>query len=71
MGQTQKSIKIIIAALFLVFWGALPFAARAANLYFSPQSGSYAVGSTLAVNIYVSSPDQAMNAASGIISFPT
>ena len=40
-------------------------------MYFSPSSGSYIVGSTLSVSVYVSSADQAMNAASGVISFPT
>lgn len=39
-------------------------------MYFSPSSGSYAVGSPVTVNVYVSSADQAMNAASSVISFP-
>ncbi|MBU2544615.1 hypothetical protein KJ618_04070 [Patescibacteria group bacterium] len=39
-------------------------------MYFSPSSGTYAIGSTLSVSVYVSSADQAMNAASGVISFP-
>jgi hypothetical protein len=48
----------------------LPAATQAAQLYFSPSSGSYYVGQTFSVGVYVSTPDQAMNAASGIISFP-
>ena len=48
----------------------LPLVAEAATLYFSPSSGAYTVGGTLSVNVYVSSADQAMNAASGVISFP-
>lgn len=45
-------------------------AASAATLYFSPSSESYTVGSAFSVSVYVSSADQAMNAASGVISFP-
>ena len=44
--------------------------AVAANLYLSPSSGSYLVGKTFSVSVFVSSSDQAINAASGIISFP-
>lgn len=42
----------------------------AASLYFSPSSGLYEVGKTFSVSLYVSSADEAMNAASGVISFP-
>ena len=62
---------MVITGLLFAIFCALPFVTHAANLSFSPQSGSYAVGSTLVVTIYVSSPDQAINAASGIISFPS
>lgn len=44
--------------------------AEAASLYFSPAAGSYTLGQSFDVAIYASSPDQAMNAVSGIISFP-
>jgi len=44
--------------------------AQAATLYFSPASGEYATGKAFSVSVYVSSPDQAMNAAAGTISFP-
>jgi len=44
---------------------------NAASLYFSPSTGSYNIGQTFSVSVYVSSTDQAMNAASGIISFPS
>ncbi len=44
--------------------------AQAATLSFFPSSGDYIVDQTLSVSIRVSSADQAMNAASGIISFP-
>lgn len=55
--------------LMLAFLGFADNAA-AATLYLSPSSGSYAVGDTLSVGIYVSSADQTMNAVSGVISFP-
>ena len=47
-----------------------PLSAHAATLNFSPPSGSYGVGSTFSVNVTVESVDQAMNAASGVVSFP-
>jgi hypothetical protein len=62
-----KTKKIII---FLLITLIFPFYANAASLYFSPSSGSYDTGSILSLNVYVSSSDQAMNAASGVISFP-
>ncbi|MFN3301694.1 MAG: hypothetical protein ACK413_01525 [Patescibacteria group bacterium] len=43
--------------------------AQAATLYFSPSSGSYNVDQTFSVSIYVSSPDQAINAVSGTVVF--
>lgn len=56
----------ILIFIFCVFSNA-----NAASLYFSPSSGSHFVGQTFSVNVYVSSPDQSMNAASGVISFPS
>src|SRR3989338_9059734 len=47
-----------------------PLSTYAATLNFSPPSGSYGVGSTFSVNVYVESSNQAMNAASGVVSFP-
>ncbi len=44
--------------------------AMAADFYLSPNSNSYSVGQTFSVTVYVSSPQQALNAVSGIISFP-
>jgi len=43
---------------------------KAASLYFSPSSGSYSVGRSFTVSVYLSSPDQAINAVSGTITFP-
>ena len=56
--------------VFIALFSLCPLAAFAANLSFSPSSGSYNVGSTFSVSVYTSSTDQAMNAASGVISFP-
>ncbi len=67
--EKAEKIKFLTSFVFaVVFLIALP--TQAATLYFSPSSGSYEVGKTFSVSIYVSSADQAMNAASGIISFP-
>jgi len=71
MEKTQK-IKFIASLVFTaVVFAVLPTVASAATLYFSPSSGEYAVGKTFSVSVYVSSADQAMNAASGVISFPS
>ena len=48
----------------------VPLSAQAATLNFSPPSGTYNVGTTFSVNVSVESTDQAMNAASGVVSFP-
>lgn len=64
----DKIKKILILLLFIFIF---PVSASAADLYLSPNSGSYDIGKTFSVSIYVSSPDQAMNAASGVINFST
>ena len=65
--QTQK-FRVGLALLFGVSLALLPFVAAAATLYFTPSSGT--VGQTFSIAVYVSSAEQAMNAASGIVSFP-
>jgi len=50
-----------LLGLVLVF--AFPFVVRAATVYFSPSSGSYAVGQQFSVKVLVSSTDELMNAA--------
>ena len=71
MEKTQKIKFIVSLVLAAAIFAALPAVASAANVYFSPSSGSYAVGSTHTLAVYVSSADQTMNAASGVISFPS
>src|SRR3989338_4922163 len=72
MEEIFKKIKSLLigGALLFVIFGILPVTAQAATLYFSPSSGTHAVGTTFTASVYVSSADQAMNAASGVISFP-
>ena len=71
MEKKQKIKFLILFALASVFFIIWPALAQAASLYFSPSSGTYSVGSAFSVSVYVSSADQAMNAASGVISFPS
>ncbi len=84
MEKTKKRVGIETARTYsryatLLLWGSfltlflmcsLTPTASAATLYLSPTTGSYAVGSTFTVSVYVSSPDQSENAVSGTISFP-
>lgn len=70
---TNGRVKLFSATFILLV--ALFFAgsqtAEAASLYLSPLSGSYEIGSRFSTSVLVSSSDQSMNAASGVISFPT
>jgi hypothetical protein len=75
MEETKTKIKLLIGRIFLGpillvgFFLFLPLSAQAANLYLSPSSGAYNVGQSFSVNVFVSSADESMNAASGVISF--
>ena len=74
--RTRNNTKamLLISCLFVsvfVWFGVLSGVAQAATLYFSPSSGTHAIGASFTVSVYVSSADQAMNAASGVISFPS
>lgn len=63
--------KVIPAALF--FCAAIfsfPGVSYAASLYFSPSAGSRELSQSFTVRVYVSSAEQAMNAVSGVVSFP-
>ena len=59
---------LYILIVFLSF--LLPCVSEAASLSFSPPSSSHAVGGTFSIGVYVGTSDQAMNAASGVVSFP-
>ena len=68
MNRNIKTLFFAGLAILLAF--ALAKSVHAASLYFSPSIGSYNVREQFSVSVYVSSADQAMNAASGIITFP-
>lgn len=55
--------------LFVLFF-LLPTQTWAADLSIAPDSGSYSVGKTFPVNVYVSS-NESINAVSGTLTFPT
>jgi hypothetical protein len=61
----------IFACFFLSLFIFLPKKVSAASLFVSPNSKTVTVGQSISANITVSSSDQAMNAVSGRISFPT
>jgi hypothetical protein len=73
LGMREAPRKSILSSLILIlcfsFFILAPTAQAASTLYFSPAAGSYTVGDTFAVAVFVSSAEQAMNAASGIVSF--
>lgn len=66
------SNKICAGVLTVCFFVAafMPFSVSAATLSLSPASGSYGVGGIFTVQVVVSSIDQALNAVSGVLSFP-
>jgi len=68
----QKIIRarVFVALAVLLVWFSGASIAHAASLYITPSNGAYNVGQTFSAGVYVSSQDQTMNAASGIISFP-
>jgi len=72
MALSKNKTTLILCILVFVFvlFNTDAQSAQAASLYFYPSSGSYSIGRTLTASVYVSSSDQAINAASGIISFP-
>jgi hypothetical protein len=67
----MKITKIIYLFAFSFIFFCTANISLAATLMLSPQSGTYSKGSYITVNVIVSSPDKTMNAASGIINFPT
>ena len=69
MGKAKIKLTVLVALASVSLY-SMASVAYAASLYFSPSSSSYTVGSTIPLNVYVASIDQAMNAASGVISFP-
>lgn len=68
--RVKKNIQRSLVSLFLIFFAFIPNA-FAADLSISPASGLYKQGENFTVGIYVSSEDQALNALSGVLNFPT
>ena len=69
----MRLIILIIVALFVQIFGALPIAkvqAAAASYYFSPSFINISTGQSKTVSLYVST-DQAINSGSGTIVLPT
>lgn len=66
MEKVQKQIIFFVAGFLLLVTSS----AQAATLYLSPSAGSYTVGQSFPLSVYVLSPEQAMNAVSGIVFFP-
>lgn len=64
-------ISISSVAFFFIAFFLIPLQADAATMVLSPGSGTYKIGQTFSVGVYVGSSDQAMNAAQGVISFPS
>ena len=66
---TRVAPLIIVGLLFSVLSSAFPVLAAGASLYLSPSSGTYAVGDTITVGVYLSSSAEAANAVSGSLAF--
>jgi hypothetical protein len=67
----NQSLKHFFLVLLSLIFCSLPIAVNAATLHFSPSSGTHTVGSTFSISVYAESSSQALNAASGIVSFPS
>ena len=65
----ELKISTFLISLMLIFLFAQT--AQAATLYISPSTGSFSPGQNFSVSIYTSSADQALNAVSGTLSFPS
>src|SRR3989339_1853931 len=64
----QRSFGFLLIVLTAVF--LLAFSAQAASIYTYPTTGTYQLGGTFSLSVHVSSPNEAINAISGTISFP-
>lgn len=68
----HQLVRVLCVFLFACFsWVVSAQSVEAASLYVSPATGSYAVGKTFTVNVMVSTPDQAANAYSGTVTYPS
>jgi hypothetical protein len=65
--NTKFFLTVLLSAIFYFIF---PSISQAANFYFYPTTSSYVLGDSFTVDVYISSPEEAINAASGEISFP-
>ncbi len=71
LAKYQTWLAVSIVAFFAtIFFFISTFSAQAASLYLSPSNGTYKVGQTFTVGVYVTSTDMAVNAYSGSLFFP-
>lgn len=68
--RIKKNITKLLALTLVVFTMSADVV-FAANLNLSPASGTYNKNANFSVGVYVSSPDQAMNAVSATVKFPS
>jgi hypothetical protein len=74
VSKMKKLIRILsvgLMALAPLIVSSSAYAAPAANLYFSPASGSYTNGSSISVGLYENSGSDSVNAASITVNYPT
>lgn len=71
MKEMSRRYAPALFGFLLALFSAVPALVFAASLSFSPSSQTVSVGQNFTVSVDVSSPDQAMNAASGDVSFPS
>ena len=69
-GIIKGGFFVLLFFLFSLSYFLYPAFVHAATLTISPSSGSYQNGKTFSATIFVASADEAMNAASGVISYP-
>jgi hypothetical protein len=60
----------LIGGLLFIFFFTSTKTVSASSLILSPTTGVYTVGDSFTVGVYVNSSSAAMNAASGVVSFP-
>lgn len=68
MDVTKKVI--LTVALGVLFTSVLPTWVHAAKLFLSPSSGTFTVGSTFDVNIFINTEGQSVNTVSAVLNFP-
>ncbi|MGE5392905.1 MAG: cohesin domain-containing protein, partial [Candidatus Saccharibacteria bacterium] len=69
MAPQRTIYKFLLLAVLLSGFFLLPKAASAANLYLSPSSGSYPVGSNITVSVRVNTQNQDINTAEASMTY--